>query len=83
LQSYLTFIHAQSVSESETSKEKARRWGAHVCPDCRFVFRIPLDHDGLGIVCPSCRRMLKIPKEGDAVAPLMAPIKKIGSSDSN
>ena len=78
LQSYLTFIQVYSVSERESANEKSRRWGAFVCPDCRFVFRVPGDHDGVGIVCPSCRRMLRIPVDGDAVAPLMAPIKKIG-----
>jgi hypothetical protein len=77
LQTYRNFIHAYSVPETQSANEKARRWGAYVCPDCRFIFRIPMDHDGIGTVCPSCRRMLRIPKEGDSVAPLMAPIKKI------
>ena len=71
------FQQILNVSETESSNEKARRWGAFVCPDCRFLFRIPGDHDGLGIVCPSCRRMLRIPKDGDAVSPLIKPIKRI------
>lgn len=69
------------VSDSETTTEKARRWSAFVCPDCRFVFRVPRDHDGTGIICPSCRRMLRIPQEGDAISPLMASLQKINFSD--
>jgi len=65
------------VPDIEETTEKARRWSAFVCPDCRFVFRVPRDHDGEGIVCPSCRRMLRIPKDGDETAPLMAPLQKI------
>jgi hypothetical protein len=56
--------------------ENARRWSGYVCPDCRFVFRIPRDHDGQGIVCPSCRRLLKIPTLSDITPPLMAPVKQ-------
>ena len=51
--------------------ESARRWSGYVCPDCRFVFRVPRDHDGKGIVCPSCRRMLKIPTALDVAPPLL------------
>ncbi len=69
------------VPETQSTPEKARRWSAYVCPDCRFVFRVPRDHDGEGIVCPSCRRMLRIPREGDETAPLMSPLKKIGFSE--
>ena len=65
------------VPNSETESGKVRRWSGFVCPDCRFVFRVPRDHDGEGIVCPSCRRMLRIPKEGEETAPLMAPLKKV------
>lgn len=56
--------------------ESARRWSGFVCPDCRFVFRVPRDHDGSGVVCPSCRRMLRIPAAGDRPAPLMVPIRQ-------
>jgi len=66
----------KSVPDSETNTEKARRWSAFVCPDCRFVFRVPRDHDGVGIICPSCRRMLRIPGEGDAAPPLIASLQK-------
>ena len=45
-----------------------------MCPDCRLVFRVPQEHDGLGLVCPSCRRMLKIPLAGDRPPPLMMPL---------
>lgn len=55
--------------------ESARRWSGFVCPDCRFVFRVPRDHDGLGVVCPSCRRMLKIPTSSDKTPPLLVPLK--------
>lgn len=65
----------------EEQPKAARRWSAYVCPDCRFLFRVPRDHDGEGIVCPSCRRMLRIPGEEEATAPLMAPLKKIGFSE--
>lgn len=51
-----------------------------MCPDCRFVFRVPRDHDGTGIICPGCRCMLRIPQPGDQTVPLMAPLKKIGVS---
>jgi hypothetical protein len=51
--------------------ESARRWSGYVCPDCRFVFRVPRDHDGKGIVCPSCRRMLRIPTSTDVPPPLI------------
>lgn len=70
-------ITGQASSVEET-KESARRWMGFVCPDCRFVFRVPRDHDGKGIVCPSCRRVLRIPGNGDVPPPLLAPIKKAG-----
>lgn len=71
-------VQHPSVSETKDAAEKARRWSGFVCPDCRFVFRVPQDHDGNGIVCPSCRRMLRIPRDGDVTGPLMAPLKKVG-----
>lgn len=55
--------------------EKPRRWSGYVCPDCRFVFRIPGDHDGKGVVCPGCRRMLRIPVAGERLPPLVVPLK--------
>lgn len=64
----------QSVDVPET-KEKRRRWSGYVCPDCRFVFRIPGDHDGKGVVCPGCRRMLRIPAAGERLPPLVMPLK--------
>lgn len=54
--------------------ENARRWSGYVCPECRFVFRVPRDHDGQGIICPGCRRMLKIPAPADTPPPLTAPL---------
>lgn len=60
-----------------------RRWSAFVCPDCRFVFRVPRDHDGEGIVCPSCRRLLRIPVEGEESAPLMAPLRIVAFAEDD
>jgi len=66
--------HVPEVTES------ARRWSGYVCPDCRFVFRVPRDHDGVGIVCPSCRRLLRIPGGADAPPPLLAPVRVMESA---
>lgn len=63
-------------SDVPDTLESARRWSGYVCPDCRFVFRVPRDHDGKGIVCPSCRRLLKIPTSADATPPLLAPLRR-------
>lgn len=71
-------VHAAGVSETI---ESARRWSGYVCPDCRFVFRVPRDHDGQGIVCPSCRRMLKIPTPDDTPPPLLAPLRRVVAED--
>ncbi|WP_411827440.1 hypothetical protein [Luteolibacter sp. AS25] len=65
------------MAETEQKPEVKRRWSGFVCPECRFIFRIPRDHDGSGVVCPSCRRVLRIPGEGDETAPLTARIQKI------
>jgi hypothetical protein len=54
--------------------ENARRWSGFVCPDCRFVFRVPREHDGRGVVCPSCRRLLKVPLPDDVTPPLVVPL---------
>lgn len=53
------------------TRESARRWGGYVCPDCRFVFRVPQEHGGKGLVCPECRRLLRIPRLDDETAPLV------------
>ena len=60
--------------------DSARRWGGYVCPDCRFVFRVPRDHDGTGLVCPSCRRLLKVPRTGDVPPPLLAEVRRVPSA---
>jgi hypothetical protein len=70
----------QAGGVSETM-ESARRWSGYVCPDCRFVFRVPRDHDGKGIVCPSCRRMLRIPAAGDTPPPLMATVRRVAGTE--
>lgn len=54
--------------------ENTRRWSGFVCPDCRFVFRVPRDHDGHGVICPSCRRVLKIPSPEDQTPALVIPL---------
>lgn len=48
-----------------------------MCPDCRFVFRVPRDHDGKGVICPNCRRMLRTPASGEPTPPLVARNRKI------
>jgi len=62
--------------------ESARRWSGFVCPDCRFVFRVPRDHDGKGIVCPSCRRILRIPTAGDVPTPLIVPLRHTAAEET-
>ena len=57
--------------------ESARRWSGYVCADCRFVFRVPRDHDGKGLVCPSCRMILRIPGSSDQPQPLVIPMKSV------
>ncbi len=57
--------------------ESARRWTGYVCPHCRFVFRVPRDHDGQGAVCPSCSRILKIPTAADISPPLTTPSRRV------
>ncbi|MEO8617692.1 MAG: hypothetical protein ABI600_21365 [Luteolibacter sp.] len=72
----------QAVAVSETM-ESARRWSGFVCPDCRFVFRVPRDHDGKGIVCPSCRRILRIPAPGDTPPALIVPLRRVSAAMAN
>lgn len=36
-------------------------WAACACPVCRFVFRVPKNHEGKGVVCPACRYLLRLP----------------------
>lgn len=66
----------QAAGVSETM-DSARRWSGFVCPDCRYVFRVPRDHDGKGVVCPSCRRILKIPTTGDTPPPLISQLRRV------
>lgn len=49
--------------------KKKRRWSGYACPVCRFVFRVPTEHDGLGVICPDCRYLLKLPKTGQVQDP--------------
>jgi hypothetical protein len=55
--------------------ENTRRWSAYVCPECRFVFRVPKDHAGKGVVCTSCQRLLRIPSARDTTLPLMTTMQ--------
>ena len=64
-------------SAVSATQESARRWSGYVCPDCRFVFRVPRDHDGKGLICPSCRRLLRIPGPEDVPPPLLAPLRAV------
>lgn len=48
-----------------------RRWSGYVCPQCRSVFRVAMNHDPDPIHCPSCRRVLKIPTSTDTAPPLL------------
>ena len=41
--------------------KKKRTWAGLICPVCRFVFRVPKDHDGAGVICPACHYLLNIP----------------------
>ena len=63
------------VSDTPTNR---RRWSGYVCPDCRLVFRIQMDHNGRGCVCPSCLRMLRIPAPGEKLPPLVMPSPRVG-----
>ncbi|MDB6080359.1 MAG: hypothetical protein JWO82_4106 [Akkermansiaceae bacterium] len=58
-----------------------RRWNSFVCPGCRFVFRIPRDHDGQGTVCPSCHVMLRLPAEGEETSPLVKAAVSSAAAD--
>jgi len=42
--------------------KKKRTWAGLICPVCRFVFRVPKDHDGAGVICPACHYLLNIPR---------------------
>ena len=44
----------------EAGNEK-QNWEGLVCPVCRFVFRVPMNHNGAGVVCPACAHLLQIP----------------------
>lgn len=38
-----------------------QNWQGLICPVCRFVFRVPMNHNGSGVVCPACAHLLQIP----------------------
>lgn len=78
MQSYVPAGQGGGVSDT---MESARRWSGYVCPDCRFVFRVPRDHDGKGIVCPSCRRLMKLPSATDPTPPLLAPLRRMAAEE--
>ncbi|MGJ8677677.1 MAG: hypothetical protein ACSHX0_09180 [Akkermansiaceae bacterium] len=39
-----------------------RKWTGLVCSGCRFVFRVPKGHAGVGVICPACDYLLNIPR---------------------
>ena len=41
--------------------KKKKTWAAYTCSVCRFVFRVPKEHSGKGVICPACRHLLKFP----------------------
>ena len=43
--------------------QKKRTWAGYACPVCRFVFRVPKDHEGAGVICPACDHLLNIPTQ--------------------
>ncbi len=38
-----------------------QNWQGLMCPVCRFVFRVPINHNGSGVICPACAHLLQIP----------------------
>lgn len=65
------------MTEVSESAKGPRRWGAFVCPECRYVFRVSREYEGGGVVCPSCRRLLRLPGKDDETAPLFAKVRTI------
>ena len=57
-----------------------RRWSGYVCPQCRSIFRVAMDHDPAPIRCPGCQHVLKIPTSADTLPPLLLP-KDAGIKD--
>lgn len=47
--------------------QRKRTWAACACPVCRFVFRVPKQHEGKGVVCPACLYLLKLPQKGNTL----------------
>jgi hypothetical protein len=64
---FRTLEHRFPVTDAT---QKKRTWVGLACPVCRFVFRVPKDHDGAGVICPACHGHLNIPKAEKAVEPL-------------
>lgn len=73
---------AQRLAVAESSVQP-RRWNAFVCPECRYLFRVPGDHTGRGVVCPSCRRMLRLPVAGETTPPLVLPKPEAPKAESS
>ncbi len=55
--------------------KKKRKWAGLVCPVCRFVFRVPKDHEGSGVICPACHYLLNIPAHESKAPPARLPAK--------
>lgn len=43
-----------------SATKKKRTWTGYACPVCRFVFRVPKGHQGVGVICPACYHLLKL-----------------------
>lgn len=59
----------------EVAQEK-QSWSGLICPVCRFVFRVPLDHKGSGVVCPACAHLLQIPSAEQRKMAISARLRK-------
>ena len=59
----LELLLEQRFSVPDIAKKK-RKWMGLVCPVCRFVFRVPKEHDGNGVICPACNHLLNLPESG-------------------
>lgn len=56
----------KTSKKTEAPQIPVKRWNAFTCPDCRGIFRVPHEYQGLAVVCPLCDRMLRLPKAGEA-----------------
>lgn len=62
--------------------EGKQSWSGLICPVCRFVFRVPMDHKGSGAVCPACAHLLQIPSAEQRKMAISARLRKPKDSQS-